>query len=109
MHTQTQFKRSLKILWRRCKQIRPNINKKNAHGELQILEVDYWTQTPILAVIGTFTVTLSTYILIETQEKEVPRTSLEKYAWLSTCYVKKIIIVVEIFVTQIAFKNVFIK
>ena len=61
--------------------------KKNAHGELQILEVDYWTQTPILAVIGTFTVTLSTYILIETQEKEVPRTSLEKYVWLSTCYV----------------------
>ena len=48
--------------------------------EFQILEVNRWTRILILADIGTFSVPLSAYVLIETHIKGVPIPSSEKYA-----------------------------
>ena len=45
-----------------------------------LFEVNPWTQTPILANIGTFVVPLSTYLPLENQIKWVFRTSSEKDA-----------------------------
>ena len=49
------------------------------------MEVDRWTQNPILANIGTFAVPLLTYMLIETHIKGVHITKSDKDAvlWIS--------------------------
>ena len=52
----------------------------NIIGKFHILEVDPWTQTLISDDIGTFSVSLLTYVPIETHTKLVPRTLSEKYA-----------------------------
>ena len=41
-------------------------------GEFHILEVDPWTQTQISINIGTFAITLLTYVLIKPHIKWVP-------------------------------------
>ena len=41
-------------------------NQSNVKDQLQILEVDYWTRTPILADIGTFVAPLLNYVLVVT-------------------------------------------
>ena len=47
-------------------------------GELHILAVDPWTQTSILADIGTFALPFLTYILIESYIEEVTITHSDK-------------------------------
>ena len=66
--------------------------------EFHILEVNPWTWTPILVNIGTFSIPLSTYILIKTHIKGVPILSLDKDTSIRICYIKFFIIVVEILV-----------
>ena len=60
-----------------------SITLASIQGKFRILEVDRWTWTPILSNIGTFTVTLSTYILIESHIKGAPINSSDKDAWIS--------------------------
>ena len=68
--------------------------------QLQILEVDPWTRTPILVDIGTFAVQLSTWLLIETHVKGVPHTRSDKYDVRRLVYIAKRILVQEILVPK---------
>ena len=54
------------------------------HGGFEILEVDIWTRIPILEDIGNFLVTLSTYVLIESNIKVLHSTRSDKDTMLWT-------------------------
>ena len=56
-------------------------------GKFEVLEVDCWTRTPILANIGTFAVPLSTLGMIETHIEGVYITSSDKGAVLWVGYI----------------------